>query len=194
MRPFTRHLSRCFLAGVVALLPAVGLVLTVTYLESTIAGSWLAVQPFYFPGLGLVLAVVVVYLVGLTVSTFLGRWLWSRFDALLDGLPLLGQCYQTCKQVLGYGHGNGAVFQRTVLVVSSDAASEEIGLVTGETIGTNGQRKLTVFIPGAPNPTNGRLVTLDASATRSLDLSVSDALKTIVSLGKSSALPPQEKF
>ncbi len=195
MHPLTRHLSRCFLAGVVAILPATGLLLTLAYLESTIAGSWLAQQPFYIPGLGLMLAVLGIYLIGLAVSTFLGRWLWGHFDALVDRLPLLGQLYQTCKQILGYGHGKGAIFQRVVLVADNDSTGEEIGLVTGEISGASGQRKLTVFIPGAPNPTNGRLVILDAGATRPLDLPVSDALKTIVSLGKTSTWNiPQDRI
>ncbi len=193
MRPITRHLSQCFLAGALTLLPAVGLVLTVASLESSIAGSWLARQPFYFPGLGLVLTAATVYLVGLAVSTLLGRWLWARLDTILDRLPLLGQLYQTAKQVLGSGHGKEAMFQRAVLVASGEGGGEEVGLVTGEIPDAGGGRKLTVFIPGSPNPTNGRLLILDARATRPLNLPVNEALKAIVSLGKMPlSLPPDK--
>ncbi|MSR58002.1 MAG: hypothetical protein EXS05_10040, partial [Planctomycetaceae bacterium] len=54
--PLGQHLgvTRCLLAGLVALLPIGGFVLTVVYLERSIAESWLARQPFYFPGLGLI--------------------------------------------------------------------------------------------------------------------------------------------
>jgi uncharacterized membrane protein len=90
MQYISRHLTRCFLAGIVALLPIGAFVLTVAYLEAMIAGSWLARQPYYFPGLGLLATAGVIYLIGLTVSTFLGRWLWKRVDVLFDSLPALG--------------------------------------------------------------------------------------------------------
>lgn len=184
MHLLTRHVSRCFLAGVVALLPIGGLVLTVVYLEATLAGSWLAKQPWYFPGLGLLATAAAIYAIGLTVSTFLGRWAWSRFDMLFDNLPALGRLYQTLKQIIGYGEGKDAIFLRVVLLKGSSPDGEELGLVTNETTDAAGLSKLIVFVPGAPNPTAGRLIVIDAARTVPLSMSVSDALKTLLSVGK----------
>src|SRR5260221_7891069 len=128
-----KHVSRCFLAGIVALLPIGGLVFTVVYLEVTIAGSWLANQPWYFPGLGLLATAAVIYLIGLTVSTFLGRWLWKRVDLGFDSLPALGRLYQTLKQIIGYGEGKDAIFQPVVLIRGSQPDGSELGLVTNQT-------------------------------------------------------------
>jgi len=183
MRSISRHVTRSLIAGFVALLPVGGLVLTVVWLEATIAGSWLARQTFYIPGLGLLAAVAALYLIGLVVSTFLGRWLWTRVDRLLEQVPALGQLYQTLKQILGYGEGPDAVFQRVVLVPNRETAGDEIGLVTSELV-DGGVRKLAVFIPGAPTPTAGRLVLIEPHLVRPLDLPVSHALKSIVTLGK----------
>jgi hypothetical protein len=55
MNAIVKHLSKCMIAGVVALLPIGGLVFTVTYFEVLISGSWLADQPWYLPGMGVVL-------------------------------------------------------------------------------------------------------------------------------------------
>jgi uncharacterized membrane protein len=110
MQYLSKHISRCFLAGIVALLPIGGFVVAVAYLEATIASSWLAKQPFYFPGLGLLVSAAAIYLIGLTVSTFLGRWLWKRVDRLFDSLPALGRLYQTLKQIIGYGEGKRRFF------------------------------------------------------------------------------------
>ena len=41
MQAIRSHLSRCIVAGIVALLPIGGTVLSVLYLESMIADSWL---------------------------------------------------------------------------------------------------------------------------------------------------------
>ncbi len=179
-----KHVSRCFLAGIVALLPIGGLVLTIAYLETSIAESWLAKQPFYFRGLGLLATAVSIYLIGLTTTTFLGRWVWRRIDLLFDSLPALGRLYQTLKQIIGYGEGKDAIFHRVVLVYGEVPDSSELGLVTNETTDTTGKKKLIVFVPGAPNPTAGRLIVIDADRTVPLAVSVSDALKTLLSVGK----------
>jgi uncharacterized membrane protein len=180
----TKHVSRCLLAGIVALLPIGGLVLTIAYLEMSIAESWLAKQPWYFPGLGLLATAAAIYLIGLTVSTFLGRWVWGRVDLLFDSLPALGKLYQTLKQIIGYGEGKDAIFQRVVLIGGETPGASELGLVTNETVDANGNGKLIVFVPGAPNPTAGRLIVIDAGRTEPLAVSVSDALKTLLSVGK----------
>jgi len=184
MQVISRHIWRCFLAGIVALLPIGGFIFTVVYLEAMIAGSWLAKQPWYFPGLGLLATAAAIYVIGLTVSTFLGRWLWKRVDMLFDSLPALGRLYQTLKQIIGYGEGKDAIFHRVVLIRGAEPDGAELGLVTNETTDSSGARKLIVFVPGAPNPTAGRLIVIDAAQTAALSVTVSDALKTLLSVGK----------
>ena len=185
MKFITRHLSRCFIAGIVAMLPIGGLALTVWYLETTIAGAWpKQIKEYYFPGFGLLATAAIIYLVGLTVSTFLGRWLWSLVDTVLNKLPALGSFYQTLKQILGYGEGEDAIFQQVVLISSRDSDAEEVGLVTNRLTDEKGVEKLVIFIPGAPNPTLGRLLVTEASSIRLLDVPVNEALKALVSVGK----------
>lgn len=180
----TQHVTRCLLAGIVALLPIGGFVMTVVYLESAISGSWLAKQLWYFPGLGLITTTAGIYLIGLTVSTFIGRWLWSLIDRVLDSLPMLGRLYQTLKQIVGYGDGKDAIFQQVVLVPNGEREGHEMGLVTNELTGEGGTRQLVVFIPDAPNPTAGRLVVIDAAFVQPVAMPVSEALKVLLSVGK----------
>lgn len=186
MKNITRHLSKCFVAGIVALLPIAGMVFTVVYFETMLAESWLADQPYYFPGLGLLAAVVVIYGIGFVVSTFLGRWIWARVDRLLDGLPALGGLYQTLKQILGYGEGQDAMFQRVVMIRSRDVDAEELALVTNVLRDDDGAVRYVVFVPGSPNPTAGRLLLMAESALRPIDMPVSDAMRALVSVGKTS--------
>ena len=207
MAAVSRHLTRTFIAGVVALLPIGGLVLSVVVAEKTIADSWLAAQPWYFPGLGLLAVVVITYGIGLFITTFIGRFLWRIFDSLLDSLPALGSLYKTLKQVLGYGEGQDAMFQRVVLVPGRDPGSMELGLVTNTIPGADGDvDHLAVFLPAAPTPTSGRMIMIDVAKTVSVNMSVHDALKFLIAVGKTDVaglpagieraedrgLPPQE--
>jgi uncharacterized membrane protein len=184
MQFVTRHITRCFLAGIVALLPIGGFVATVVYLEAAIAGSWLARQPWYYPGFGLLATAGGIYLIGLTVSTFLGRWLWKRIDLLFDNLPALGRLYQTLKQIVGYGEGKDAIFRSVVLVPNGEIEGSEVGLVTSTLVDSRGVTNLVVFVPGAPNPTTGRLVVIEARHVQPMNIPVSDAMKMLLSVGK----------
>ena len=191
MNSLTGHLTRCFVAGIVALLPIGGTVLGIVYLESTLSESWLAKQSFYFPGAGMLLAAVFIYAVGLIVTTVLGQWLWTRADRLLDRLPIAGRLYQTLKQILGVAEGEDAIFRQVVLVPARDTDALELGLVTHEKFDDDGKKQCVVFVPGAPTPTSGRLLLFDEKLLVPLNISTSEALQTLVSLGKVS-LPPRK--
>ncbi len=183
MEWFSRHFTRCLIAGFVALLPITGLALTIVTLESSISGPWRDRMPFYFPGMGIILAALIIYAIGLTVTTFLGRWMWRRFDLVMDRLPLLGMLYQTLKQILGYGGGKDAIFKQVVLVPNGKGEGEELGLVTHEVVDASGQPMLMVFVPGAPMPTAGRMMIIAPHLVRKVNMKVNDALKCLVAVG-----------
>jgi uncharacterized membrane protein len=195
MDKITAHVTRCFIAGIVALLPIAGTVLAVVGLESMIASSWLAQQSWYFPGMGMVLAGAIIYAIGLTVTSILGRWLWTKIDKLLHDLPLMGRAYATLKQIIGYGDGPDALFKQVVLIHDKSTGAAELGLVTNRST-LDGQPRVTVFVPFAATPTAGRLMMLDASQVTPLAMPVSEALKALVSVGISPppvpVEPPQE--
>ena len=184
MKRMSQHLVRCLVAGVVAILPIAGLIIFINYLETTLSNSGLANLPFYFPGLGILAAALFVYFVGLTVTTFVGRWIWKRVDRLLNSLPLLGKLYLSLKQILGYGEGADAVFTGTVLVPDPYRQGRELGLVTNEITLADGSKNLVVFIPGSPNPTSGKLIIADPDSLERISMPVSEALKTLVAVGK----------
>ncbi|MCB9897496.1 MAG: DUF502 domain-containing protein [Planctomycetes bacterium] len=193
MASFRRHLARTLVAGVVALLPVGGLVLAVAWTESLIAGSGLGKQSWYVPGAGLLVVVAVTYAIGLFVTTFVGRGLWQLVDALLSELPLVGGLYHTLQQILGYGEGKGAMFERVVWLASRDLPAEELALVTRTLPAEDGEvERLVLFLPSAVNPTVGRLLVVEGARTRPADLTVNAALKALVSLGKAGLHPDDE--
>ena len=174
-----RHITRCMLAGIVAILPIGGLLLSLLWLETTFSESWLAQQEWYFRGLGLVAGCAIIYVVGFIVSSFLGRWLWKIFDGILGNIPGLGRIYETFKQILGYGEGEDAIFRRVVLLKSPYEGGAEIGLVTNQLA----EARLLVFVPGSPNPTLGRLLVIREDAVEPSDMPVNAALKSLLSAG-----------
>ncbi len=185
MSKLKNHFTKNILAGLVAILPIGGLIITVGYLESTISSAGLTHLPFYFPGLGLILVVALVYLIGLVLTTFIGKWLWSSIDTLLKKLPALGKLYVSLKQILGYGEGEEAVFQQTVLLPAQGGSGKEFGLLTNRITLPDGVEKLVVFIPGSPNPTTGRLIIANPDEVEMSDIPVNDVFRMLVAAGKS---------
>lgn len=183
------HLTRCLIAGLVAILPIGGTVFGVFWLESSIRAAFFRDAAFYFPGLGLLAVLAGIYLIGLSVTTFVGRWLFSAVDRLLARVPLLGMMYRSLKQILGYGQGGDALFTRVVLVPGRDADSLQLGLVTRTLPALGGTTRELVFVPGSPNPTTGRLLMIESSALVPAGLEVHQALELLVTMGKSSQVP-----
>jgi len=194
MSTILKHISRCIIAGIIAILPIGGTILFVVYVESELADSWVGKQEFYFPGMAILACGVFLYLLGLVVSSVLGKWFISLLDRLVRSLPLLGRLYSTLKQILGYSEdGEDALFRRVVLVNSPYGDSVELGLVTNETLDEKGARKVLVFMPGSPNPAAGRLILIPEDEVQPLDIRVSDALKTLLSVGATSSIPGQSR-
>lgn len=183
MQWIIRHVTKCLIAGIVAVLPVFGTIFSLWYIETTIADPWLGGQPWYFFGLGMIFVAVLIYLLGLTVTTFIGRWFWKAMDRLLDRMPLLGSLYQTLKQLVGYGGGKDAVFREVVLLDVPDGDGQELGLVTNTVKDAAGAEKLLVFVPGSPNPTTGRLIITDRGSVRTIEMKVSEVMQSLVSVG-----------
>jgi uncharacterized membrane protein len=162
-------------------LPIGGTIVLIVLAERSL--SPLIPAKFYFPGIALVSVVALLYLLGLTLTTVVGQWMWNFLDCSLSRLPGLGMLYQTLKQILGLNAGDGGLFQRVVLVPDDSTGSTEIGLVTASE-GEDDSRQLLVFVPGSPNPSQGRLLRLPAKRVIATDWTVDRALKGLFSLGK----------
>jgi uncharacterized membrane protein len=176
-----RHVVLCILTGLVTLLPVGGTILLIVFAERSL--SPVIPAKLYFPGEGLLAVILLLYLLGLTLTTVVGRWLWNLLDTALSKFPGLGMLYRTLKQILGLESGQGALFQRVVLVTNDATGGAEIGLVTA-TEGSADTTQLIVYVPGSPNPAQGRLLRLPANRAVATNLSVDKALKALFSLGK----------
>jgi uncharacterized membrane protein len=181
MERLQKHFVVCLITGLVAILPIGGTLLLVVFAERS--PSPLVPSRFYFPSEGLLLVIALLYLLGLTLTSVVGRWLWNTLDTGLTRLPGVGILYRTLKQILGFEAGEGGLFQGVVLVRDDSTDSVEIGLVTSSS-GDGETKQLLVFVPFSPNPSQGRLLRISASRVTRTDWSVDKALKTLFSLGR----------
>ena len=154
--------------------------------NSVTLGNWAV-----FNLIGIVLAVILIYIAGLLVTSFIGRRFYRLGENLIARVPLIRNVYPAVKQVTDFLFGGSAEdkleFNRVVAVQYPRKGLWSVGMVTGETMAkiqeAAGEPCLTVFIASSPTPFTGYVITVPKSDTVDLPISVEDALKFAVSGG-----------
>src|SRR5688572_2776306 len=153
---------------------------------------------FWVRLLGVVLAILFVYIVGVFLGNLLGRALWRLIETGLMRLPLIRAIYPSVKQVVdfllsdqirgGPGSRQGQFSSSRVVAVQSRAQGIwAIGLVTGTGYGPLNEAikgdMLTIFIPSSPTALAGYVVVAHREAVVELPLTVEEALRLLISGG-----------
>lgn len=141
--------------------------------------------------IGIILAIILIYIAGVLVTSFIGRRFYRMGENFIARVPLIRNVYPAVKQVTDFFFSSDADekvnFNRVVAVQYPRKGLWSVGLVTGDTMKlieeVAGQRCLTVFVPSSPTPFTGYVITVPKSDTIDLPISVEEALKFAVSGG-----------
>ncbi len=118
--------------------------------------------------------------VGLTIQTRLGKTIITRFEnKYLRRIPLYSP---VCDLVYQFSGMKDLPFSRVVLI---DPYSNGV-LMTGFVADESKDGMLTVFVPTAPNPTNGNIFHVPEVKAQALDITPQTAMQTIVGMGTGS--------
>lgn len=164
-----------------ALLRVAGAVLPAGAAESLSQfGTW--------PGMGVLVMVVLLLLTGVFVTNIFGQWWLRQWDAVMNRIPIVKSIYSSVKQVSDtLFSSNGNAFREAVLVPYPHAESWTIAFVTGKPSGEVAEQLhdefVSLYVPTTPNPTSGFFLMMPRSAVRPLHMSVDEALKYIISMG-----------
>lgn len=145
----------------------------------------------------LVLAIILVlfFLIGLAVRTEVGRRLFQNIEQQwLKPLPFYSILRETVQQLFSK---DKMPFSKVALVDPFGSGTLMTGFITDEL--PNGF--FTVFVPTAPNPTNGFIFHIPPDRVTVVDSGTEDAMRSVISLGigsgklfqtKASTVPPSE--
>ena len=150
---------------------------------------------WYWSLVALVLAVVLISVAGVLARYYIGKKVIDWTDRVMMRVPLLNKFYGAIKQVNDAFAGNRHSFKTVVLVEFPGPGNYSVGFITSEQQGEiqqkTGTNLVSVFVPTTPNPTSGFLILVPEEKLTKLDMSVTDAIKYIVSLGSiSQEYPP----
>lgn len=143
------------------------------------------------PFLGFAVGVVLIFIMGFFVATFLGKKLYQYFEALLRRLPVVRVIYPYAKQFTDFffaaDEKRRADFKHAVAVPFPTRGLYSIGFVTGEGMRTLNEatkkHMISVFVPTAPTPFSGFVVYVPREDMIPLPITVEEAMRIIISAG-----------
>ena len=143
---------------------------------------------YAIPGFGVLVLVVALTVLGAVTANLIGRSLLAATDRIFSRIPLVRNVYAAIKQLTEVlANNQQASFDRCVMIEYPKQGSWCIGFVSSHAQGEVGARlgksKIGVFVPTSPNPTSGFLIYIEESETISLDMSVEEGAKMILTAG-----------
>src|SRR4029450_8052922 len=146
-----------------------------------------ALVGFPLPGLGIIIALVVLLGTGLAVTNLIGRRLVQYWDGLMRRIPLIRSIHGGVKSFAESVFSTSNSFRKVVMIQYPRAGVWSIGFITAEDVGElhekTGVQHACVYIPTTPNPTSGFIVMVPASEVVELQMTVDAAMKMIITCG-----------
>lgn len=200
--PETRftNLRNAFLTGLLLVAPLAVTVWVLRLVIGMVGGSITPLFAQYLPDTLLhlpalfwdvvttVIVLGLVTLLGFISRLFLGRLIGAAAERFIQHIPGIGGFYNSVKQFIDtFGAKDRAQFSKVVLVQFPRAGAYTLGFVTntgqGEPHTHLGATHWAVFVPTCPSPVNGFFMFLPCAEVIELEMSVADAMKTVISCG-----------
>jgi uncharacterized membrane protein len=195
-----KSMGRIFLTGMLTVLPVLATVYFTLWTVSTVERfvgkqlSWLVPDDYYRTGMGLALAIVVIFLIGLMMHALLFRRLFAMAERLLLEIPLVRSIYAALRDLFGlFAEHQEARALQVVSVELPGAGMRLLGFVTRRDFadlpaGVGGQDEIAVYLPMSYQ-IGGYTVFLPRERATPVDMSREEAMKFVLTAGlKSSTL------
>ena len=146
--------------------------------------SWLGI---HIPGLGVILTLLVVFVTGVFAANIIGQRMVRFWEGVLARIPVVNSIYTGVKQVSdALFSGSGHAFKKVLLVRYPHPQAWSLAFQTN--VPADVEKRLdgdyvAVFIPTTPSPVNGFYFYVKRAETIEVDMTIDDALKTIISMG-----------
>jgi uncharacterized membrane protein len=190
------HLGRIFLTGLLTLIPAVATIYLLVWLIGAVDRlfgkplRWLMPDETYLAGTGIVLAIAIVFGVGVLMHGVLFRQIFRKAEAALLALPLVRSVYGAIKDLIGLFGKEGPAMQ-VVSVTFPGTTWKLLGFVTRaeftdlpEGIGTSAE--IAVYLPMSYQ-IGGYTLIVPRDSVKPVAMSREDAMKFILTAGLKTA-------
>ena len=189
-----RSISKTFLTGLITILPIILTLYLLYWLvvttESALGSVIRLVLPenLYWPGMGTVAGLAVVFLVGVLMHAYVVQRLFALGEQILYHLPFIKSVYRAIRDFFDYfSPGKTKEFEQVVAVSIGDTGMQVIGFVSQavperlpEDFREEGS--IMVYLP-LSYMIGGYAVLMPRSAVRPLDMSMEEAMRFTLTAG-----------
>lgn len=147
-----------------------------------------ALLGFDIPGLSGLLIILLLVLVGMLGTNFIGGYVVKGYEWVLNRIPLVRSIYSSVKQAADVMFTQSdQSFSRVVMVEFPRPGMHSLAFVTCSQVNHLSsalpEDSLMLFVPTTPIPTSGYSIMMPQKDIVFLDMSVEDAMKIILSMG-----------
>jgi len=174
-------------AGLATLLPLYLTFIVIRFLFESLekmSGPILKQFGLDIPGLGIILTIILIYVLGLIVTNFLGRKIFDIGESIVKRVPIVSVIYTTLKQITDtFTKGTTDAFDGVVYIQYPRQGLWTMAFISGESKNKDGIPYFHLFVPTTPNPTSGFFLMIPQADSISTGMTVEEGLKTIISGG-----------
>jgi uncharacterized membrane protein len=193
-----RWVRNRFFTGVIIALPIIATVMAVSWFVQKIDNNVFKLLPgainpktylgFDIPGLGLIISIILLFLLGVIASNFIGNSVIKAGERLLARVPVVSPVYNALKQIVTtVAQQKDRAFRDVCLLEYPRKGLWAIGFVTADLSGAPAEKLpkgyVCVFVPTTPNPTSGFLLFVKETDIQILDMTPEEGAKMIISGG-----------
>ncbi|MCB0338531.1 MAG: DUF502 domain-containing protein [Bdellovibrionales bacterium] len=182
------------LRGIVAIVPIFLTVSVVWWIVSSLESLFHSVlnlflpEDYYLPGIGILLALVSIFFVGVfTRSLFLSR-LFTKLETLITKVPLVKTIYGSTKDFFQFFINKETRFSKVVLLRHPNFECALLGFTTSENpqgqLGDSVANQIAVYLPMSYQ-LGGFTVFVEKQYVTPLEMTVEDALRFALTAGVS---------
>lgn len=192
-----KRIRRYLVAGILVWVP-LGVTSALVYVAVRFTDKTLLLLPeqyrpdallgFHIPGLGVILAFIVLLITGVLAANFVGRAFVGGWESLMERIPFVRAVYSAAKKFSEIVFSDSSQsFKKVLLIEYPRRGLYSLAFQTatdlGEVQGRTGEEVVCCFVPTTPNPTSGLIIVVPRKDVTELDMDIDEALKMIISLG-----------
>jgi uncharacterized membrane protein len=142
--------------------------------------QWILPEGSYLPGMGLISAVLLIFMLGILVQTYITKHLFGWFGDLLARTPLVKTLYTTVRDFMELVAGGRESTLRGVVVITLDSDIRLMGFVTNDNVQLAEHKELVAVYLPMSYQVGGYTLLVPAARCEFIDMPVNIAMQQVL--------------
>ncbi|HRW58426.1 MAG TPA: DUF502 domain-containing protein [Chlamydiales bacterium] len=182
--------KKYFIRGLFGVTPLVLTLVILIWLFKTLEGFFrpliegLIGETYYFPGLGIVISIILIFIVGLILSYWLGQAIYEKGEKILEKIPVVRMIYTSFRDIIVFFEKGNQQLGEVVKV--SLNGIDVLGFVTvkdlSKILHKKDYKQVAVYVP-LSYQIGGVTIFVDFDKIEKLDMTTEEGMRFAVSAG-----------